>query len=250
VLSSEQLADVENGLRQWLGFWTDSPKKIRSGTKENRSAVSFPERISSYLTKPAGSAINFWQQPPLVKVWGAQTSLIETLQLLTHFGGAPNFRSQELPLPRARVGARGVRYRPWLAVSARMCAPQGTLPPYPGPNPLSGHFPVTWPKKRTHCETKFTLMAGVTWAYHHVHVNRYLILHARFFRLTLVAADGQLAGVENRPVTIYCDGVRMAADLFSPKKFKPDQKLPALILCNGTGGTKAKVGNRTAPSFA
>jgi hypothetical protein len=81
-------------------------------------------------------------------------------------------------------------------------------------------------------------------------VNRYLILHARFFRLTLVAADGPLTAVANRPVTIYCDGVRMAADLFSPKEFKPDQKLPALILCNGTGGTKAKVGNRTAPSFA
>ncbi len=64
------------------------------------------------------------------------------------------------------------------------------------------------------------------------------------------AADGPLAGVEKRPVSIYCDGVRMAADIFSPQGLKSDQRLPALILCNGTGGTKAKVGNRTAPAFA
>ena len=68
--------------------------------------------------------------------------------------------------------------------------------------------------------------------------------------LFAAAADAPLAGVEKRPVSIFCDGVRMAADLFSPKGLKPDQKLPALILCNGTGGTKAKVGNRTAPAFA
>jgi len=68
--------------------------------------------------------------------------------------------------------------------------------------------------------------------------------------IALDAADAPLAGVDKRPVTIFCDGVRMAADLFSPKGLKPEQKLPALILCNGTGGTKAKVGNRTAPSFA
>lgn len=74
-----------------------------------------------------------------------------------------------------------------------------------------------------------------------------------FFCLCSVAApaaDSTPADVEKRPVTIFCDGVRMAADLFSPKDLKPDQKLPALILCNGTGGTKAKVGNRTAPAFA
>lgn len=66
----------------------------------------------------------------------------------------------------------------------------------------------------------------------------------------LVAAEAPLADVDKRPVVIFCDGVRMAADLFSPKGVKPDQKLPALVLCNGTGGTKARVGNRTAPAFA
>ena len=80
---------------------------------------------------------------------------------------------------------------------------------------------------------------------------RNLLLLAGLCLFSLVtAADGPLAGVEKRPVSIYCDGVRMAADIFSPQGLKPDQKLPALILCNGTGGTKAKVGNRTAPAFA
>jgi dipeptidyl aminopeptidase/acylaminoacyl peptidase len=68
--------------------------------------------------------------------------------------------------------------------------------------------------------------------------------------VSALAAEAPLADVDRRPVTIFCDGVRMAADLFSPKGLKPDQKLPALVLCNGTGGTKAKVGNRTAPAFA
>ena len=80
--------------------------------------------------------------------------------------------------------------------------------------------------------------------------NAFLSCFFYCFAGTLAAAEAPLAGVEKRPVSIYCDGVRMAADLFSPKGLKPDQKLPALILCNGTGGTKAKVGNRTAPAFA
>lgn len=65
----------------------------------------------------------------------------------------------------------------------------------------------------------------------------------------VAAAESPAADYDKRPVSVFCDGVRMAADLFSPKGLKPDQKLPALVLCNGTGGTKAKVGNRTAPSF-
>lgn len=70
------------------------------------------------------------------------------------------------------------------------------------------------------------------------------------FGAKLIAAERPMADVDKRPVAIFCDGVRMAADVFSPKGLDPDHKLPALILCNGTGGTKAKVGNRTAPAFA
>jgi len=65
----------------------------------------------------------------------------------------------------------------------------------------------------------------------------------------LHAAPPADEGVERRSLAIFCDGVRMAADLYSPKDLKPDQKLPAIVLCNGTGGTKARVGARTAPAF-
>ncbi len=41
----------------------------------------------------------------------------------------------------------------------------------------------------------------------------------------------------------------MAADLYSPKEIQPTQKLPGIVLCNGTGGTKAKLLQRVAASF-
>jgi|GEM_PF-33299 len=56
--------------------------------------------------------------------------------------------------------------------------------------------------------------------------------------------------VEKRAVTIWSDGTRMAGDLYVPKNRKPDQKLPALVLCAGTGGTKDGTQARIAPIFA
>ncbi|MBI3882512.1 MAG: prolyl oligopeptidase family serine peptidase [Verrucomicrobia bacterium] len=56
--------------------------------------------------------------------------------------------------------------------------------------------------------------------------------------------------VEKRDVTIFCDGVRMAGDLYLPKGLKPDEKLPAIVFCNGTGGTKGGTGGRLGPIFA
>lgn len=56
--------------------------------------------------------------------------------------------------------------------------------------------------------------------------------------------------VEMRPVTIFSDGTRMAGDLYLPKGLKPDDKLPAIVLCAGTGGTKGGTQARLAPRFA
>jgi len=56
--------------------------------------------------------------------------------------------------------------------------------------------------------------------------------------------------VEQRVVTIWSDGTRMAGELYLPKNRKPDQKLPALLLCAGTGGTKDGTQARIAPIFA
>ena len=55
--------------------------------------------------------------------------------------------------------------------------------------------------------------------------------------------------VERRAVTIFSDGTRMAGDLYLPKDLKPDDKLPAIVLCAGTGGTKGGSQARVAPHF-
>ena len=56
--------------------------------------------------------------------------------------------------------------------------------------------------------------------------------------------------VEMRPVTIFSDGTRMAGDLYLPKGLNADDKLPAIVLCAGTGGTKGGTQARLAPRFA
>ncbi len=56
--------------------------------------------------------------------------------------------------------------------------------------------------------------------------------------------------VEQREVWIWSDGTRMAGDLYSPKGLKPEDRLPAIVLCAGTGGTKGGTQARLAPLLA
>lgn len=58
------------------------------------------------------------------------------------------------------------------------------------------------------------------------------------------------ANVEKRPVIIWSDGTRMAGDLYLPKELKSGEKLPAIVICAGTGGTKEGTGGRLGPIFA
>jgi dipeptidyl aminopeptidase/acylaminoacyl peptidase len=55
--------------------------------------------------------------------------------------------------------------------------------------------------------------------------------------------------VEMREVTIWSDGYRLDGDVFLPKGLKADEKLPAILLSHGWGGTKAS-SRRTAAKFA
>ena len=65
------------------------------------------------------------------------------------------------------------------------------------------------------------------------------------------AARGVLPeGVEKRAITIWSDGTRMAGDLYLPKNRKEGEKLPAIVFCAGTGGTKGGTGGRLGPIFA
>lgn len=56
--------------------------------------------------------------------------------------------------------------------------------------------------------------------------------------------------VERRNVSIWSDGTRMAGHLYLPKNRKADEKLPAVVLCAGTGGTKESTGTRLGPILA
>jgi dienelactone hydrolase/Ca2+-binding EF-hand superfamily protein len=65
------------------------------------------------------------------------------------------------------------------------------------------------------------------------------------------AARGALPDtVEKRAVTIWSDGTRMAGDLYLPKNRQEGEKLPAIVFCAGTGGTKGGTGGRLGPIFA
>jgi dipeptidyl aminopeptidase/acylaminoacyl peptidase len=56
--------------------------------------------------------------------------------------------------------------------------------------------------------------------------------------------------VEKRPVVIWSDGTRMAGDLYLPKELDSGARLPAVVFCNGTGGTKDGTGAKLGPLFA
>ena len=67
----------------------------------------------------------------------------------------------------------------------------------------------------------------------------------------LLTAQAQMpADIEIRPVTIMSDGTKMAGDVYLPKNRKPGDKLPAIIMCAGTGGTKKGLPRRWAPILA
>ncbi len=69
--------------------------------------------------------------------------------------------------------------------------------------------------------------------------------------LVAVSAFAQLPeGIATRSVEIWSDGTRLAGDLFWPTSWKEGEKLPAIVLCHGWGGTKGHLNQVYAPAFA
>jgi hypothetical protein len=70
----------------------------------------------------------------------------------------------------------------------------------------------------------------------------------------VAAAELEVAGfptVARRSVSLWSDGTRLAGDLFYPKAApEAGEKLPAIVLCHGWGGTKAHLNQQIAPRFA
>jgi uncharacterized protein len=52
-----------------------------------------------------------------------------------------------------------------------------------------------------------------------------------------------------KEVTIWSEGVRLAADLFIPDDLKEDQRRPAILLCHGWAGPKSHLSATYAPFF-
>ena len=82
---------------------------------------------------------------------------------------------------------------------------------------------------------------------------------ALFVTFALAIAGGQPAnaqkadplpeGAQKKAVTIYSDGIKMQGDLYSPAGFKKEDKRPAVIFCNGTGGTRKGTPTKLATHF-
>jgi acetyl esterase/lipase len=72
--------------------------------------------------------------------------------------------------------------------------------------------------------------------------------HSRAEALALAYPE-QPDTIVRKPVTIWSDGTRMAADFYLPKDTPADAKLPAIVIVNGTGGMKRKLPARIAHHF-
>jgi dienelactone hydrolase len=69
--------------------------------------------------------------------------------------------------------------------------------------------------------------------------------------LSAVTTSAQLPeGIATKSVEIWSDGTRLAGDLFWPKTWTEGERLPAIVLCHGWGGTKGRLNEWYAPVFA
>ncbi len=69
------------------------------------------------------------------------------------------------------------------------------------------------------------------------------------FATTFHAMAGEPA-FDQRSVTLWSDGTRMAGDLYLPKDLKPGDKRPGVIFCQGTGGVKKTTAAHYGPLLA
>jgi len=80
-----------------------------------------------------------------------------------------------------------------------------------------------------------------------------VLVPAIFMTCIAVAQESDVPGfptLATRSVEIWSDGTRLAGNLFYPKDRKEGEKLPAIVLCHGWGGTKDHLNRAYAPQFA
>ena len=79
------------------------------------------------------------------------------------------------------------------------------------------------------------------------------LVPAIFMTCIAVAEESDVQGyptLATRAVELWSDGTRLAGNLFYPKDRKEGEKLPAIVLCHGWGGTKEHLNREYAPQFA
>eukprot|EP00516_Mucochytrium_quahogii_P003235 CAMPEP_0203749824 /NCGR_PEP_ID=MMETSP0098-20131031/4228_1 /ASSEMBLY_ACC=CAM_ASM_000208 /TAXON_ID=96639 /ORGANISM=" , Strain NY0313808BC1" /LENGTH=332 /DNA_ID=CAMNT_0050638935 /DNA_START=179 /DNA_END=1177 /DNA_ORIENTATION=+ len=76
-----------------------------------------------------------------------------------------------------------------------------------------------------------------------------LLARAAKFR-GLTSKPGNKFKVVNYLVDIYSDGIRMSGTVWKPENTRPDEKLPAILLCHGWGGKRAHLDFSYATKFA
>jgi dienelactone hydrolase len=79
------------------------------------------------------------------------------------------------------------------------------------------------------------------------------LVPAIFMTCTAAGQESDVPGFPTlamRSVEIWSDGTRLAGNLFYPKDRKEGEKLPAIVLCHGWGGTKEHLNRAYAPQFA
>jgi acetyl esterase/lipase len=77
-----------------------------------------------------------------------------------------------------------------------------------------------------------------------------LLLFCMTISFTSLSAATNIKDVVHQEVTIWSQGVRLAADVYKPKGLTPTQKLPGILLVPGWGGSKENLKNNYGPHFA
>jgi dipeptidyl aminopeptidase/acylaminoacyl peptidase len=77
-----------------------------------------------------------------------------------------------------------------------------------------------------------------------------LLFFCMTISFTSLSAATNIKDVVHQEVTIWSQGVRLAADVYKPKGLTPTQKLPGILLVPGWGGSKENLKNNYGPHFA
>ena len=75
-------------------------------------------------------------------------------------------------------------------------------------------------------------------------MTRFLLILTMLFFCASACADPR-----KNAIPLYSDGIRLAADLWTPEGLKPGEQRPAILMIHGWGGVKSHLNSAYAPQF-